>query len=626
MNQKHRSLHCHHFPSLLLSVLFLHPTPLLSSIVPYGNIGDPPLFILDVSLSQNQYECIYFDGVGEPSDTFIQLYFEQFNEIHSQASDFLFTLSPLFSSTPYTSPSSCMMQGGYNQFPSLCEYLKHWNQSWTEQRNILVQDNIYAPSNVQGDSWKFCVSNGWAGSQEFVRYQALVVMFGIEYEGIWNQSAITSAPTSSPTVAPTQRPTTQADWKNTTYESYDSKEILSSCDETPVKIQFDATLSSNEQSCVTFFGSGNLSSLKITILNYTLHSPSIIQPEDIYQSLSDLAITLTNTQPSNTNGNKIQFGGLQYLDDSIQGTLLPWPQSFQNLALSYSSSSEIEITIPSDRAYDLGSTDSTAHYELCVHNTYSSHTALPATYHSLISLPNIQFHCNGILETIAPTSSPTVSPTSSPLPSSVIYHSSAPDSVLLSVDLYLQSDSRECIELILGGALTSIHTRLSFQGNDLDWASDMILSIEALDDRSFSSSSSSSCYQVEGQTALFHLEDCSSLAVWPNEFNQLANGFYEVILDLQKPLSFGDYSTRKVSPHISISFLLSSTSADLTQICFTSSQSSEDTTTAAAVHYNGTIVFNGLQTSPVSDLPLSPALPSFTSLSSPSPVLFTTLG
>jgi hypothetical protein len=563
--------HYYHFQSLFQSLLFLLfvlllPSPLYSSIVPYGNIGDPPLFILDVTLSQNQYECIYFDGVGQPSDIFIQLYFEQFNEIHSQASDFLFILSPLInSSSSSSSSSSCVMQGGYNLFPSLCEYLNHWNKSWSQEINLLVEDNLYPPSYVQSnDAWKFCVGNGWAGAQEFVRYQALVVMFGISYGGIWDEASITLSPTIAPTIAPTIRPTTPIDWKeNLTYPTYHSQEILSNCNEIPVMIQFHVTLDSHKESCVSFFGSGSLTSLQIT-LNYTLHSSSIIQPQDIYQGPSDLAITLTNTQQlSNSNKNKIQIGGHEYLDDSIQGTILSWPQIFQNLDLTYSSSSEIEILIPTDPQYDLGSSqkegegegegkETIAHYEMCLVNTYASHSSsLPVTYQAHISLPNIQSRCDGILETSFPTLSPTSSSSLPPLsPSSVIGHSSSPtddDSVILTVtDLYLQTETRVCVELILGGALTSIHSRFNFHGNHLNWVSDIILSIEDQQEEEGSPSVSPICYQVEGQTASFHLEECKYLATWPNEFNQVANGFYEAILDLQKPLAFGSYSSRKV--------------------------------------------------------------------------------
>ena len=526
-----------HLQSLFL-LLLLVPSPLHSSILPYGNIGDPPLFILDVSLSQNEMECVHFDGVGDPSEIFIQLYFEQFNEIHSQASDFLLTLSPILnssSSSSALSSPSCVMQGGYNIFPSSCQYLDQWNQSWARESNILVQDNIYPPSSVQGDAWKFCVGNGWAGAQEFVRYQALVVLFGIQFSRIWDQTLITFPPTFSPTSAPTMRPTTQIDWKNMTYPTYDSKEVLSSCDENPTTIQFSVTLGSHQKSCLTFFGSGLLSSLKIA-LNYTLHSPSITQPEDIYQGLSDLALTLTNTQP--TNHNKVQIGGLTYLDDSIEGTLLSWPETFENLAISFISP-EIEITIPADPLYDLGSSqDSVAHYEICLHNTYASHSSLPVTYQAHISFPNIQHRCDGVLETNMPTATPTLSPTSPPVPSTMKYDPDS-NSVLLSVDLSLQSETRDCVEFIFGGSLTSIHSRLSFRGNNFNWVSDIILSIE--------DSESTLCHQVEGQTVSFHLEQCSYLGTWPNDFNQIADGFYEAFLDIQKPLAFPSYSPRKVS-------------------------------------------------------------------------------
>lgn len=518
------------FFTILLQYL---PSWVISSITPYGEYGDPPLFITDVMITKNEVECIYFYGNGMITDIFIQVYFEQFNEISSSASDLVLIVSTINNQTYEV--IDCVMQGGYNNFifPN-CQYLEKWNSSWYAQSNVLVQDNLYAPF-LSGNTWRLCMSNGWASSEEYVRYQSLIVMFGISYSGLANiSSSVTLSPTLSPTISPTTSPTPISEFKNMTtitYPYYDLSEIISNCGES-FTIKSEITLSGNEKSCLSFFGRGHIHTLHI-ILNYTLHSPLKDYPHDIYQGLSDFAITLINTQI----WQGIQFGGGYFLDETIKEAILSWPEQFNNL---YTSSNviEIDLIIPDLSRYDISSGDDIdSPYQICLHNTYQSDSSLRVNYHSQANLKGITYQCNGHITTLSPTLVPTLSPTI-PLPSSIFSYSQSSNSLTLSVSrLTLKSGSRECVELSIGGTLTSLIIRFTFQGNNINWVSDVLLSIEEMGVQ---------CYQIEGLTASYNLHNCTFLSYWPNSLNQVANGFYEGVLDIKQPIILPDYTSRMV--------------------------------------------------------------------------------
>jgi hypothetical protein len=623
----------------MTSLLLICLQPLAGSIVPHGDVGDPPLFILDVSLAKNEMECIYFSAVGQTTDIFIQTYFEQFDEILASAVDFLFIFSSMntststpsstsFSSpplpaslmaeygTPHSSQGECYLQGGYNSYPiSNCLRLDSWNASWNAQYDILVQDDIVFPSSNEEDGggrfWKFCVANGWAGSETAIRYQSLVVMFGLEYSDLINitTTRFTTAPTYTPTTAPTLQPTLEPESEEVSYPLSDTVTFLSACNE-PISIHFDVTLpaigtaatsgtsSAGEwRSCQTVYGTTEkLQSIQLSYLNYTLHSPSQLSPRDINQGLSDLALTLVNTQTHHG----IQIGGVRYLSEFIEAPPLPWSSAFDTLDLTYTShdTTLLTITLPQDDSrYDLriltdtsaetgavvatgtvtvGSvldTNGIGQYELCLYNSYSGQTSTLVTYDTLITLPDLNTLCDVTIQTTSPTSPPTLSPTLSPPISFPLYHSQGNNSLLLTLPLLtLQHDTVECTDLFIGGILTSIEYQLTYEGNGLNWASDLLFSFEEYNSSTqLTSDPTISCLQIEGSTSGYQLPNCRKLAYWPGELNQVKSGLYVGIFEPDHLIEFDGYTLRQVqlsdvlppSPlsHLSVSLSLSLRSA-----------------------------------------------------------------
>ena len=536
-----------------------------TKVTSYGNLGDPPLFIIDIVTNSIDNQCFQFHAKGRITNIFIQMYYEQEEEILSYASDLLFTIL-LYNQTT-NQIFNCILQGGYNKFEMIdkhCYYLNHWNNSWNKDYNVLVQDNIYSTM-LDGEYWKICVDNGWKGAMTEVRYQALLVFFGLSYQGLLNNSfsniISSNQPTSFPTIQSIYPPSSHS-FANNSLLIQNNNSILSICNE-KVNLKYEITLNSNQKSCQRIYGLGLLTSLQF-MLNYTFHhqrtipssssspspsstpttTPTLTDTEkiDYYQGISDLAVTIINKNKQKG----IQIGGIKLLDELIYGDILNWPINLYNLNLQYNTKNQVIITIPienNNSNYNI-SDNSLGDYEVCIHNTYSSNISSSiVTYYVNMWMNNIQYICNSqdYIKTSSPTLTPTIFPTQNLISTSFITSKYVDDSLNIFIDVLFKYQLFHCIDLIIGGSLNEITLQISYSGNNINWVSDMILSIE-----DSNSQDNSTCYQIEGVTSAYQLKNCQKLQIWPQELNRITSGFYEATLEFKSPIIFISYSPRKV--------------------------------------------------------------------------------
>jgi hypothetical protein len=323
----------------------------------------------------------------------------------------------------------------------------------------------------------------------------------------------TRTPTHSPTTAkPTQAPSVSSHPTPSPQFSFTSTACNS-----PVALVFDVTLGGYQDKCLSIGASGDLTNAEVK-MTFQRNAAGLETP-------SDIGVTVYHTGT----GRGVQLGGYSYVDAGGGVNRVAWPRTWNSLDSSSSNSASVSLS-----GYGVGG--SAGYYRVCLVNGYKYGGSV--RYSGSVGLNGLFMDC--AVASPIPTRAPTQHPTlSSRL--QLVDHSLLGQTVNVSFDAVTRGGDVDCINVGSTGTWSGIFLALDFQGDNLTWASDLLVSI--------SKPAKDECFHVGGSTVDMALgAACEFVIYWPQTMDTAEAAQYAV----REELPFGGsaasgYATYEVS-------------------------------------------------------------------------------